>query len=208
MDKQSEKKRAKLVELKNKLLDGQHVQNRQLKTWLGDDAFDEMEDDWKSQQSIRDDLASPPAEIIEYKKRLQKLTLTYSRAENYSHQKRSTTAVKMFYKSEEEADKLIEFLHDILQTNPGLQMWFDRSPDEDDSGLTPESLPQVITSRSRFNQGGGLAMAKQNKQEIKIAAIERAIDDIDTPEVMTEDVIAPSALLRATSKRKKKFYSL
>ena len=27
MDNQSEKKRAKLVELKNKLLDGQHVQN-------------------------------------------------------------------------------------------------------------------------------------------------------------------------------------
>ena len=27
MDKQSEKKRAKLVELKNKLLDGQHVQS-------------------------------------------------------------------------------------------------------------------------------------------------------------------------------------
>ena len=30
MDNQSEKKRATLVELKNKLLDGQHVQNRQL----------------------------------------------------------------------------------------------------------------------------------------------------------------------------------
>ena len=208
MDTQSVKKRAKLVELKNKLLDGQHVQNRQLKTWLGDDLLEQMENDWKSQQSIRDDLASPPAEIIEYKKRLQKLTLTYSRAENYSHQKRSTTAVKMFYKSEEEADKLIEFLHDILQTNPGLQMWFDRSPDEDDSGLTPESLPQVITSRSRFNQGGGLAMAKQSKQEVKIAAIERAIEDIDTPELTSEEVTAPSASLRAILKRKKKFYSL
>ena len=208
MDTQSVKKRAKLVELKNKLLDGQHVQNRQLKTWLGDDLLEQMENDWKSQQSIRDDLASPPAEIIEYKKRLQKLTLTYSRAENYSHQKRSTTAVKMFYKSEEEADKLIEFLHDILQTNPGLQMWFDRSPDEDDSGLTPESLPQVITSRSRFNQGGGLAMAKQNKQEIKIAAIERAIDEIDTPELTSEEVTVSSASLRAIWKQKKKFYSL
>ena len=145
MDNQSEKKRAKLVELKNKLLDGQHVQNRQLKTWLGDDAFEQMEDDWKFQQSIRDDLASPPAQIIEYKKRLQNLTLTYSRADHYSHQKRSTTATKMFHKSEEEADKLIEFLHEILQTNAGLQIWFDRSTDEDDSGLTPGSLPQVIT---------------------------------------------------------------
>ena len=202
MDTQSVKKRAKLVELKNKLLDGQHVQNRQLKTWLGDDLLEQMENDWKSQQSIRDDLASPPAEIIEYKKRLQKLTLTYSRAENYSHQKRSTTAVKMFYKSEEEADKLIEFLHEILQTNLGLQIWFDRSTDEDDSGLTPESLPHVITSRSRFNQGGGLAMLKQSKQEVKIAAIERAIEDIDTPELTSEEVTAPSASLRAILKRR------
>ena len=205
MDNQSEKKRAKLVELKNKLLDGQHVQNRQLKTWLGDDAFEQMEDDWKFQQSIRDDLASPPAEIIEYKKRLQKLTLTYSRADHYSHQKRSTTATKMFHKSEEEADKLIEFLHEILQTNAGLQIWFDRSTDEDDSGLTPGSLPQVITSRSHFNQGGGLAMAKQNKQEIKIAAIERAIDEIDTPELTSEEVTVSSASLRAIWKRKKQF---
>jgi len=196
MDKLSEKKRAKLNELKRKLLDGQHVQNRQLKTWLGDDALKEMEDDWESQKSIRDDLASPPAQIEEYKKRLQKLTLTYSRADHYSHQKRSTTATKMFYKSEEEAVKLIEFLHEILQTNSGLQMWFDRSADEDDSGFTPESLPQVITSRSRFNQGGGLAMAKQNKQEIKIASIERAIDDIDMHELMPEEVAAPSALLQ------------
>jgi|GEM_PF-6130876 len=34
MDKQTAKKRAKLVELKRKLSDGEHVQNRQLKTWL------------------------------------------------------------------------------------------------------------------------------------------------------------------------------
>jgi hypothetical protein len=184
MDKQTAKKRAKLVELKRKLSDGEHVQNRQLKTWLGDDAFKEMEDDWKSQK----------AEIIDYKKRLQKVTLTYSRADHYSHQKRSTTATKMFYKSEEEAVKLIEFLHEILQTNLGLQMWFDRSADEDDSGLTPESLPQVITSRSRFNQGGGLAMAKQSKQEIKIAAIERAVYALDQPEPMPDEVAFKGAI--------------
>ena len=208
MDNQSEEKRAKLNMLKHKLESGLHVQNRQLKTRLGDDAFKEMEDDWKFQQSIRDDLASPPAEIIEYKKRLQKLTLTYSRAENYSHQKRSTTALKMFYKSEEEAEKLVEFLHEILQTDLGLQIWFDRSADEDDSGLTPDSLPQVTTSRSRFNQGGGLAMAKQSKQEVKIATIDRAIDDIDeldSPGPTVSEVAANSASLRAIWKRKKQF---
>ena len=65
MDKQSEKKRAKLVELKSKLLDGQPVQNRQLIKWLGDGAFKQMEGEWKQQQSLRVDLSSPPEEIIE-----------------------------------------------------------------------------------------------------------------------------------------------
>ena len=114
----------------------------------------------------------------------------------------------MFYKSEEEAEKLVEFLHEILQTDLGLQIWFDRSADEDDSGLTPDSLPQVITSRSRFNQGGGLAMAKQSKQEVKIATIDRAIDDIDeldSPGPTVSEVAANSASLRAIWKRKKQF---
>jgi hypothetical protein len=38
MDNPSEKKRAKLAELKNKLLCGERIRNRQLKTWFGDDA--------------------------------------------------------------------------------------------------------------------------------------------------------------------------
>ena len=203
MDKQSEKKRAKLSELKNKLLRGEHVQNRQLKTWLGDDAFEQMEDDWKSQQSIRDDLASPPAEIIEYKKRLQKLTLTYSRAERLS-QRKSASAEKMYHQSDDEAEKLIEFLHGILQTDQSLEIWFDRLPDENNRGLTPASLPQVINSRSRFNQGGGFSSAIKNKQEVKIDAVERAIsslDDRDTSGPTVSDAAAHSARLRAILKR-------
>ena len=200
MDKQSEKKRAKLTELKRKLSEGLHVQNHQLKTWLSDDEFKEMEDDWKSQQSIRDDLSSPPAEIIEYKKRLQKVTLTYSRAESYSHRKRSTTATKMFYKSEVLAEELIEFLHEFLQTDQSLEMWFDRFPDENNHGLTPKSLPQVITSRSRYNQGGGFSRFKKSKQEVKIDAVERAITALDEPRVMDDEVSARGARMSSILK--------
>jgi hypothetical protein len=145
MDKQSEKKRAKLTELKRKLSKGQHVQNRQLITWLGDAAFKEMEDDWKTQQSIRDDISSPPEEITAYKKRLQKINFTYARTERYSHQKRTATAEDMYHQSEVLAEELIEFLHEFLQTDQSLEMWFDRLPDENNRGLTSKSLPQVIT---------------------------------------------------------------
>jgi len=204
MDKQSEKKRAKLTELKRRLSEGQHVQNRQLKTRLGDDAFKQMEDDWKSQQYIRDELSSPPEEIIEYKKRLHKVKLLYSHAENHSRRKRTTAAECMHHKSKAAAEELIEFLHEFLQTDQSLQMWFDRLPDENNRGLTPESLPQVITSRSRYNQGGGYADIKKSKREVKIDAVERAIyalDAIDNPGPTVSEVAANSARLRAMLKR-------
>jgi cell wall-associated NlpC family hydrolase len=204
MDKESVKKRAKLVELKNKLLRGEHIQNRQLSTWLGAGVIKEIKDDWESQKSLRADLSSPPEEITEYKKRLQKINFTYARAERYSHQKRTSTAEKMHHDSEAAAEKLIEYLHGILQTDQSLEIWFDRLPDENNRGLTPASLPQVINSRSRFNQGGGFSSAIKSKQEVKIDAVERAIsalDDIDSSGPTVSDAAAHSARLRAILKR-------
>ena len=204
MDKQSEKKRAKLVELKSKLLDGQHVQNRQLIKWLGDGAFKQMEGEWKQQQSLRVDLSSPPEEIIEYKERLQKVNLLYSRAENYSRRKRTAAAEDMYHKSEVLAEQLIEFLHEFLQTDQGLQIWFDRLPDENNRGLTPASLPHAINSRSRFNQGGCCGYIKKSKQEVKIDAVEEALDKLDNPRSTTSEVAklaAQAARLRAIMKR-------
>jgi hypothetical protein len=203
MDKQSEKKRAKLTELKRKLSEGLHVQNRQLKTILGDDAFKEMERDWESQKSIRDELSSPPEEITEYKKRLHKVNLLYSHAENHSRRKRTAAAEDMYHQSEVLAEELIEFLHEFLQTDQSLELWFDRFPDENNRGLTPESLPQAITSRSRFNQGGGYLVIKKSKREVKIDAVERAIyalDAIDNLGPTVSEVAAHSARLRAILK--------
>ena len=199
MDKQSEKKRAKLKGLKRNLKSDQQVQNHQLKRWLSDGEFKEMEDDWKFQQSLRDDLSSPPEEITEYKKRLHKVNLLYSRAEDYSHRK-LTAAEDMYHQSEVLAEELIEFLHEFLQTDQSLEMWFDRFPDENNHGLTPKSLPQVITSRSRYNQGGGFSRFKKSKQEVKIDAVERAITALDEPRVMDDEVSARGARMSSILK--------
>jgi len=207
MNKQSVKKRAKLVELKNKLLRGEHIQNRQLKTWLGYNAFEERIAAWESQKLLRADLSSPPAEITEYQKRLHSVNFTYSRAEILSQRKQNETAEKMYHDSEAAAEELIEFLHEILRTDRSLEMWFDRLPDKNNRGLTPASLPQVVTSRSRFNQGGGYGDIKRSIQEVKIDAIDSAIDELDasdipalTPSEVTK-VAAHSARLRAILKR-------
>jgi hypothetical protein len=98
------------------------------------------------------------------------------------------------------AEELIEFLHEFLQTDQSLQMWFDRLPDENNRGLTPKSLPQVITSRSRFNQGGGYLVIKKSKQEVKIDAVERAITALDEPQVLDDAVAARSARMRSILK--------
>jgi len=206
MDNQSEKKRAKLVKLKNKLLDGQPVQNRTLKKWLGDGAIKEIKDDWESQKLLRADLSSPPEEITEYKKRLHKVTFTCSRAKRL-RQRKSASAEKMYHQSEAEAEELIEFLHGILHTDQSLQIWFDRLPDKNNRGLTPASLPQVINSRSRFNQGGGYADIKKSKREVKIDAVEEALHKLDNPRSTASEVAeaaklaARDAHLRAIMKR-------
>ena len=122
--------------------------------------------------------------------------------ESYYTHKRTAAAEDMYHDSE--AEELIEFLHEFLQTDQNLQMWFDRLPDENNRGLTPESLPQVITSRSRFNQGGGYADIKKSKREVKIDAVEEALDAldaIDNPGPTGYEVAARAAHLRAIMKR-------
>jgi hypothetical protein len=128
------------------------------------------------------------------------VNLLYSHAENYSRRKRTDAAEDMYHQSEVLAEELIEFLHEFLQTDQSLQMWFDRLPDENNRGLTPKSLPQVITSRSRFNQGGGYLVIKKSKQEVKIDAVERAITALDEPQVLDDAVAARSARMRSILK--------
>ena len=118
--KQSAKNRAKLLKLKQKLTDGMHVQNRDLKKWLGDAAYKDMENEWQSQQSLRSELKDTPAQVSEYKNILQKVTLLYSRAESKSHKKHHSAAKNLYDQSENLAEDLIEYLHEILQTDQSL----------------------------------------------------------------------------------------
>ena len=199
--KQSAKNRAKLLKLKQKLTDGMHVQNRDLKKWLGDAAYKDMENEWQSQQSLRSELKDTPAQVSEYKNRLQKVTLLYSRAESKSHKKHHSAAKNLYDQSENLAEDLIEYLHEILQTDQSLQIWFDRLPDENNHGLTPASLPQVINSRSRYNQGGGFASAIVSKQQVKICAIDKCLDALDPVDTSDSDRLALQAHFRAILKK-------
>ena len=62
----------------------------------------------------------------------------------------------------------------------------------------------IINSRSHFNQGGGYLVINKSKQEVKIDAVEEAIDAldaIDNPGPTGYEVAARAAHLRAIMKR-------
>ena len=63
---------------------GKNVQNRQLRTAFGDDAFARFEHEWRQQQELREDLKNKPQAILEYEKRLKAATFTYSKADSAS----------------------------------------------------------------------------------------------------------------------------
>jgi hypothetical protein len=62
----------------------------------------------------------------------------------------------------------------------------------------------IINSRSHFNQGGGYLVINKSKQEVKIDAVEEALDKLDNPRSTTSEVAklaAQAARLRAIMKR-------
>jgi hypothetical protein len=52
----------------------------------------------------------------------------------------------------------------------------------DSFGVSPHGLPQVVTSKSLKNIGGGYVDQLRSIREVKIAAVEEAIQELTSPE--------------------------
>ena len=52
----------KLDAIADKLKRGENVQNRQLQTWLNDDEYAKIEEEWKEQLELREDLKNKPSD--------------------------------------------------------------------------------------------------------------------------------------------------
>jgi len=177
---------AKLQEILATLRRGKNVQNRDLKTWLGHEAFAQIEDGKREQRELHEELKNKPDEIMEYEKRLLAATFTYSKADNAST-KGWSTAKKMFDASDTKFERLLEYLQEQIVGNRELELWLDRDVHYDASNAphsSPEDFPRVITSRSRNNLGGGRLALKRSNLDIKIAVVSGEIiqltrDDVD-----------------------------
>nr|WP_213395955.1 hypothetical protein [Yoonia sp.] len=169
----------KLKAIVAKLKRGENVQNRELQTWLTAAEYAEFEQAWAEQQELREELKDKPNELKRYEEKLKKATFNYNRAEGYSSKGKHSTAKGFYTKSETCCEEAIEILHEILQSNPYLQTWFDRHVSfEVEDGISADitSLPRLVRSRSHESLGKDSRVS--SKLDVKLSVVERAINRI------------------------------
>ena len=172
-------KLAKLEGIAEKLKRGEHVQNRQLLTWLSEDEYAQVDIEWQEQLEIREELKDKPDELERYEEKLKQATFYYNRAEGYSSKGKNSTAKTFYSKSESLCEDALEILQDILHYNGYLRIWFDRDISfEPGSDLSADivSLPRLVTSRSneRLNEDSRIT----SKKSVKLTVVERVIHNI------------------------------
>ena len=198
MAQQPATRERKLREILEQLRRGETVQNRTLRTWLGEEAYAEIEEDWRGQQQLRDDLKDKPSAVRVYEERLRLAVLAYNKGEGASTRGKHKTAKVHFAKADMLFERALEYLQEIMTADRGLCVWFDRDTEwttDSDLGLTPSSVPLVVTSRSLDNAGGGMLRQLRSKRDVKISVIERALDALN--EVEQDDDPATQVAVKA-----------
>jgi hypothetical protein len=167
-----ETKRLKKLEgIADKLKRGEHVQNRQLQTWLSEDEYEQLE--------MRNGLKDKPSGLKRYEDKLKQATFNYNRAEGYSSKGKHSTAKKFYYKSESLCEDALEILQEILHCDSSLRIWFDRNISFEvgsDLSAAIASLPRLVTSRSHEKLSDDSRLT--SKQSVKLAAVESAMHNI------------------------------
>lgn len=184
--------KARLLSALERLRCGKNVQNRQLRTLLGDEGYARFLDEWRQQQELRQTLAEKPKEVLEYERRLKEATFAYGKADAAGGQGRYKAAKSLMAISDAKFESLIEFLSENFEGQAHLECWLDRSVRLDFKNvpsLCPSAFPVVVTSRSLRNERGGLASMKRTKRQVKIDAVERELEALQCG-VAEEDKIA------------------
>ena len=82
-------------------------------------------------------------------------------------------------------EHLAEYLSEKIAGHLDLEAWFDRTVEttpEDSFGLSHDNFPQIITSRSLNNAGGGHLVNKRTIREVKVDAVQRVSEELTAPE--------------------------
>ena len=175
------KRLTKLEGLLERLQRGKTVQNRTLQTWLTDDEYVVLVATREEQQELRDEFAEKPQEIVRYEALLKAALFTDNRAESFSQKGNFESARKLRNIGEGQFEKALEHLEENLAVDPQLQLWLDREFDctpAGNIGPSADEVPRVVTSRSASNNGGGFLSMFKAERDLKIEAVQRAIDGL------------------------------
>jgi tetratricopeptide (TPR) repeat protein len=173
------KRLAKLEGIADKLKRGENVQNRQLKTWLNEEEYQQLEYEWQEQLELCNELKDKPSDLKRYEEKLKQANFNYNRAEGYSSKGKHSTAKKFYNKSESLCEDALEILKEILHNDSSFRVWFDRDISFEVGGdLSADivSLPRLVTSRSHEKLSDDSRLT--SKQSVKLAVVERAIHNI------------------------------
>lgn len=174
----AKRRKSTLRAILRKLKQGDHVQNRQLQTWLTEEEFAEFQSLWAEQRELRGELKRKPSSIVEYEVLLKRGLFAEAKADGYKRANRMAQA-KALNDAQRHFEVAIEFLTEQLQLDPSLALWVDRNVSglaEDATALCGSAMPRCVTSRSVDKASGGLQSALQRKNDVKIAVVAKALE--------------------------------
>jgi hypothetical protein len=169
----------KLRIMADNLKRGVNVQNRQLKTWLSEGEYAQVDIEWQEQLELREELKDKPDELKRYEDKLKEAIIMRNRADAYHRKGKKSAAYKLDSKCESLCEEALEILQEIVAADASLQIWFDRHLDFEDGSLIDASLgnlPRSVTSRSIEKLSDDSRLVK--KIDVKISVVECAIYNI------------------------------
>lgn len=158
------------------LNDGRNVSNRDLRSLLSDDEFQQLEEQWQFAKAYKQSIVDGRTELESYTKMLKAADAIWSRYENTrsGHHKAETE-----YAAQRAYEKALEHLEELLDANPAIEIYLDRSI-RFDAGYqcNPEAgeVPRYKMSKSHH----AITEHFETKRDIKLTAIAQIIRDAET----------------------------
>lgn len=174
------KSKKRLEELLGRLNSGADVAARDLRNAIGDDEFQNFEDEWKNIQELKSGKWVETSS--EYETLLHEGDFLYNKAES----KRFKKFTHEFHaQAQAKYDAALSVLQSDMESNPNLRGSYDRLPDSmrSDVSLCPEGMPRAINSKSVHNQS---ALTTATKRDLKISTVQRVLENFETTDEHTE----------------------
>lgn len=159
-----------LAEVEQKLLEGKHVQNRTLETWLTADEFAEIDKRWQQQKLIRSGSKLKPDSIKVYEAMLKKTQFYDAKARGEQERGNAAAAKASRNICQTKLSNLLIYLHDNSASDPAFTTWLDRDIPTSTDNLTLQDMPRSITST-----GKDVRVQRQSISEVKIAVVQDAL---------------------------------